>query len=88
MALEKYILSLEKYFENPENIKKLKKGCYIALLLLVLIDPFIHRHHVYFFWDRIWGFNAFYGFIACFLLIRGAKGPVKHWLSKPENYYD
>lgn len=91
MALEKYILRLEKYFEDPNNINKLKKLCYIVFFLLVFIDFFIHRHHAAllpFGLDNIPGFNALFGFLACFLLIRGVKGPVKHWLSKPENYYD
>tara|TARA_Y100000031_G_C8130415_1_gene342621 strand:- start:8 stop:274 length:267 start_codon:yes stop_codon:yes gene_type:complete len=88
MALEKYILSLEKYFENPVNMKKIKKLTYIVLFLLVLIDFFIHRHHVAFFWDKIPGFNALYGFIACILIIIVSKALGKHWLSKPEDFYD
>jgi hypothetical protein len=74
--------------EKPENIQKIKKYCYIALVFLVLIDFFVGRHHVYFFWDKIPGFNAFYGFIACVAIIFGGKALGKLWLSKPEDYYD
>lgn len=74
--------------EKPENIKKIKNFSYIILAILVLIDFFIHRHHVFFFWDKIPGFNAFYGFIACIIIIIGSKTLGKRWLMKPEDYYD
>jgi len=89
MALEKCVINLEKFFKKSENVNKLKKCSYMVLGALVLIDfLFIHPHHVYFIWDKIPGFHAFYGLIACFLIIRGAKGLAYSWLYKPENYYD
>ncbi len=91
MALEKYILSLEKCFENPENVKKLKKGCYVMFFLLVLIDFFIHRHHAAllpFGLDNIPGFNALFGFLACAITLIGSKWIGSRWLSKPKDFYD
>lgn len=74
--------------EKPENIKKFKNFSYIILAILVLIDFFIHREHVTFFWDKIPGFSALYGFIACAITIIGSKALGKRWLMKPEDYYD
>lgn len=91
MALEKYILRLEKYFEDPDNINKLKKRCYIAFFLLVFIDFFVHRHHealLPFGLDNIPGFNALFGFLACAITLIGSKWIGSRWLSKPENFYD
>ena len=88
MALEKYEMALEKYFENPENMKKIKKLACIVLFLLIPVDFFIHRDHVSFFWDKIPGFNALYGFISCAITLIVSKWIGKYWLSKPEDFYD
>jgi len=91
MALEKYILRLEKYFENPDNVKKQKKLCYIAFFLLVFIDFFIHPHHAAILplgLDHIPGFNALFGFLACAITLIGSKWIGGRWLSKPKDFYD
>lgn len=79
---------LEKIFENPARVKKLKLCAYALMVVLVIIDVFTHRHHVSFFFDRIPGFSAIFGFVSCVLIIVGSKALGKLWLQKKEDYYD
>ena len=81
-------MNLEKYFESPEFLKKFKKCSYIVLGLLVVIDFVIPRHQPHFFWDKIPGFSALYGFIACSMIVVVSKWVGKKWLMKPDDYYD
>ncbi len=73
---------------DPKNSKSLKRVCYVVLAMLVVADFFVPRHHVSFPWDEIPGFSAFYGFIACVLIIAISKGLGYIWLMKKEDYYD
>jgi hypothetical protein len=58
--------------------------CGIALLLL-LTDLVLHRHGHYGF--EVWfGFYAFYGFVACTLLVLAAR-ELRKLLMRDENYY-
>ncbi len=58
-----------------------------AMGLLVAIDIFMPRHHIYFLIDRIPGFSTVFGFIACVAIIVISKLLGKYWLQKPEDYY-
>lgn len=68
-----------------------KKGIIIGgimVLVAILIDViFVHPHAYYWFHEFI-GFDAFYGFIVCIILVKGAKVLGKHILQREENYYD
>ncbi len=79
---------LEKIFEDDGLVKKLKIGAYALMVVLVVMDLFIHRHHVYFFWDRVPGFSAVLGFVSCVLLIFAAGAFGKHLVRRGEDYYD
>jgi hypothetical protein len=79
---------LEKIFENPGRVKVLKWIIYAVMAVLVVLDFFIHRHHEYFFWDKIPGFSSVYGFISCVLIIVVSKVLGEWWLQKGEDYYD
>ena len=84
---------LEKIIENPEEMKKFKKGCLYFGIALVVIDviihiPALHMVHIYFLWDWIPGFSSVYGFISTYLIIMLSKWVGHAWLMKPENYYD
>lgn len=77
--------------EKPETIKKLKIISYTVMALLVVVDIifrfFFHPHEA--FWgDKVPGFYAFYGFIACWLILKVSKWLGQVWLMKPEDYYD
>jgi len=74
--------------ENPDDIKKLRKLFYASLILAVAIDFLVRREHVAFFWDKLHGFSAVYGFISCILIIVVSKVIGHKWLVKEEDYYD
>lgn len=82
-------MELGKILENMvNNAKTLERFAYVILALTVVLDLFIPRDHVYFFWDDIPGFSAVYGFISCIVIIIVSKALGHYWLSRPEDYYD
>lgn len=76
------------FFDEPENIKKLKIIFYIALAVAVVSDFFVVREYVHFPWEYVPGFYALFGFFACVIIIILAKAIGHNWLMKKENYYD
>ncbi len=68
--------------------KTLKNFLYIGLILIVLIDFFLHHDHAAFWWSGMPGFNAIYGFMGCVLIIIVSKALGHHWLQREEDYYD
>ncbi len=80
---------LGKMFEAMvERVALLRKISYYVLGGLVVLDFIIPRAHVEHFWDSIPGFHAFYGFVACAVIIIVSKFLGKYWLMKREDYYD
>ncbi len=77
------------YIGSPENVGQLKKMLYITLVVVVTADFFVHREHAAFFWDKIPGWSALYGFISCVLIIIVSKF-IGHQggVMKDEDYYD
>ena len=73
-------------FDKPENIRRLLRILYLACALLLVLDLVIHRHVIHA-WESVWGFYAFYGFLACVGLVLTAK-QLRKILKRPENYYD
>lgn len=79
---------LEKIFENKPLMATCRKVAYVAMGLLVVWDFFIHRHHEYFWWDKVTGFSSILGFVSCVIIILGSKWLGKVWLQKEEDYYE
>lgn len=75
-----------KIFDNPKNVQRLRYLLYGVVLLLLVIDPFIHKH-AYFTWEGVPGFFAVYGFISYVLLINVAK-KLRLLIKRREDYYD
>lgn len=75
-----------KIFDKPENVKKFLTGFYISLVVLLIVDFFIHKH-ADFPWEGVTDFFAVYGFVSCVGLIFIAKG-LRLIVKKDENYYD
>ena len=75
-----------RIFDRPENVKRLLRGFYIFLVLLLIVDFFIHKHG-YFPVEGYPDFFAVYGFVACVLLIFIAK-VLRLFLKREENYYE
>jgi hypothetical protein len=75
------------FFDNPKNLKKFLWGFYISLLVLVIIDLFIHKHP-YFAWEEYPSFYGTFGLVACIVLVLGAKYILRPIVKRRENYYD
>ncbi len=73
-------------FDKPENVRRLRKGFFIALVLVLLAEAFVDMHgefHV----EHFFGFYAVYGFISYVSLIFAAKF-LRKILMRREDYYD
>lgn len=81
-------MRLDRIFEDPKRIKVLKRIAYAMMVFFIVYDVFMHRHHEYFFWDKIPGFSSALGFVACVLIIVVSKAIGKIWLQRKDNYYD
>lgn len=75
-----------RIWDKPGNVKKLLIGFYAVCTILVLLDLVIDRvtHHP---WEPIFGFYAWYGFAACWMLVVIAK-QMRRVLMRSEDYYD
>ncbi len=71
-----------------DNVSTLKKVLYGVMVLTVIFDIALERHHLVFITDAIPGFWSAFGFIGCLVLIRVCKGLGHVWLMKDEDYYD
>jgi hypothetical protein len=77
------------YIGDSANSRQLKRMGYIALVLVVIADFFVHRAHAHYIWDKIPGWGAFYGFVSCVVIILVSKF-LGHQggIMKKEDYYD
>ena len=74
-------------FDNPKNVKRVLYGLFGSLVLLLALEPFVHKHS-YFAWEAGFGFYAIYGFVACVLLVLVAKYVLRPLVKRDEDYYD
>ena len=78
----------KKYiFDNHKNVQKVLYGLFGCLVLLLALEPFVHKHP-YFVWEESFGFYAIYGFVACVLLVLAAKYILRPFVKRKEDYYD
>ena len=77
------------FFGDDQNAKLRWRLLYITLAVIVIADLLVTREHVEFFWDKIPGWSALYGFISCVLIVFVSKF-IGHQLGvmKKEDYYD
>jgi len=73
-------------FDNPKNVKRLRMGFFIALVLLLIAESFVEMHGE-FAVEHFYGFYAVYGFISYVLLIFVAK-VLRKFIMRREDYYD
>ncbi len=76
----------DHWLVRPSTIRQLWIGSSIILAILVLLDLVID-HHPHFGIDGTFGFGAWYGFVACVVLVLFAKG-LGLILKRPDTYYD
>ncbi len=74
------------FLDSEENQLKVRKYFYVSLVVLLIIDFFLHKH-VHFSWENAPCFYAVYGFIACVSLIFVAK-LLRLLVKRGEDYYD
>jgi len=73
-------------FDDPKNVKRLRIGFFVALVLLLVAESFVEMHGE-FSVEHFYGFYAVYGFISYVLLIFVAKG-LRKIIMRKEEYYD
>jgi hypothetical protein len=73
-------------FDRPHNVSRLFRMFYGACLLLLVLDFILHRHVIHA-WERLPGFYAVFGFVACVTLVLIAK-QLRRLLRRREDYYD
>lgn len=74
------------WLDEPRNVKLLWRLFLVVLALTVLAEQFV-RMHPHFAVERIFGFHAWYGLLACAAMIVVAKA--LGWvLKRPDTYYD
>ncbi len=73
-------------FDKPENVRRLLKGFFVALVLVLLAELFVDMHGE-FSVEHFFGFYAVYGFICYVTLIFVAKF-FRKLLMRKEDYYD
>ena len=74
-------------FDNPKNVQRVLYGLLGSLVLLLALEPFVHKHP-YFVWEESFGFYAIYGFVACVLLVLVAKYVLRPIVKRQKDYYD
>ncbi|MCP4717978.1 MAG: hypothetical protein GY860_00850 [Desulfobacteraceae bacterium] len=73
-------------FDKPENVRRLQKGFFVALVLVLIAEAYVDMHGE-FQVEHFFGFYAVYGFISYVTLIFVAKF-LRKILMRKEDYYD
>jgi len=76
----------QHWLSRPRNIRILW-SVFIGVLALTVAAELFVRHEPYFGIDGNFGFNAWFGFLACAALILVAKF-LGLFLKRPDDYYD
>ncbi|MFO1364256.1 MAG: hypothetical protein U1F45_17675 [Burkholderiales bacterium] len=76
----------DHWLVRPRAIRRLWE-LFIAVLALTVVAGLAIEAHPHFAVERLFGFSALYGFLACAVLILVARG-VGLLLKRPDTYYD
>jgi H+/Cl- antiporter ClcA len=74
------------FLDKKENIKKILYVFYALCAVLFAADFVLHRH-VYHSWEKLPGFYAIFGFVACVILVLLAT-QMRKVLMRGEDYYE
>jgi uncharacterized membrane protein YhdT len=74
------------WLDTPNNIKLIWRGFLAVLVATVVAEWFVHLH-ASFEVDALFGFSAWFGFLACIAMIVVAKG-LALFLKRTDTYYD
>jgi hypothetical protein len=73
------------WLDEPRNVKRLWRGFLVVLALTVLAQLVVHLHP-HFKVESVFGFHAWFGFLACAAMIVVAKA-LALLLKRPDSYY-
>ncbi len=74
------------WLDDHRNVDKIAYTLYAVCVLLLVIDPLIHKHGPFAI-EHWFGFYGFYGFVGSVGLVLTAK-ELRKILMRPEDYYD
>ncbi len=83
------ISKIVHFFGEAQYTRRRKQLLALILVVVVVADFLVPREHGHFFWDRIPGWSAFFGFLSCAAIIFVSKF-LGHQggLMKREDFYD
>ncbi len=73
------------WLDKPSNVRWLWRGFLVVLALTVLAEPFVHLHPEFGI-ESLFAFNAWFGFLACALMILVARA-LGLLLKRRDDYY-
>jgi hypothetical protein len=76
----------DHWLTRPRTIRRVWQA-FVAVLALTVVAELAIEAHPHFAVERLFGFGALYGFLACAALILLAKG-IGLVLKRPDTYYD
>lgn len=76
-----------RWLDDPGNVDLIVYALYAVSALLLVIDPFIHKHGPFAI-EHWWGFYGIYGFVCCVFLVLAAKELLRKLVMRGEDYYD
>jgi hypothetical protein len=74
------------WLDRPANVERIVRAVYLICAALVIADVFVPKHGPFAI-EHVFGFYAWYGFLACVGLVLAAK-VLRRVLMRPEDYYD
>lgn len=74
-------------FDNPKNVKRALVVFFSSVVLLFVLDFFVHKHG-HFPWENWPVFYAVFGFVACVLLVLVSRFILRPLVKRKENYYE
>ena len=74
------------WLDSPANVELIVRALYLICAVLVLADIFVPKHGPFAI-EHVFGFYAWFGFLACVGLVLAAK-VMRRVLMRPEDYYD
>ncbi|MDP1692495.1 MAG: hypothetical protein Q8L49_11200 [Burkholderiaceae bacterium] len=73
------------WLDEPRNVKRLWRGFLVVLVLTVLAEMIVQLHPTFEI-ESVFGFSAWFGFMACAAMIVVAKA-LAGVLKRPDTYY-
>lgn len=75
-----------RWLDDERNVRKIVSAVYAICGVLLVIDPFVHKHG-YFEIEHVWGIYGVFGLVGCGFLVLAAK-EMRRIIMMPEDYWD